>query len=108
MGVTRKQSTPNFPKSKHFLSPCVSRGKKCSFFGKFGMLCFLVAPVLRFARLPYYRQIYVLNTPLITTKTSDSKLSNASLKFEVKFVRKRYSSKGRTAYNISKDSPATT
>ena len=26
---------------------------KCSFFGKFGVLCFLVAPVLRFAPLPY-------------------------------------------------------
>ena len=45
--VTRKQSTPNFPKNKHFLPPdthtyvCVSPGKKCSFFGKFGVLCFL-------------------------------------------------------------------
>ena len=36
---------------------CVSGGKKCSFFGKFGVLCFLETPVLRFALLPYYRQI---------------------------------------------------
>ena len=27
--------------------------KKCSFFGKFGVLCFLVTPNLRFALLPY-------------------------------------------------------
>ena len=26
-------------------------------FGKFGMLCFLVTPVLRFILLPYYQQI---------------------------------------------------
>ena len=33
---------------------CVSGGQKL-FFGKFGMLCFLETPVLRFALLPYYR-----------------------------------------------------
>ena len=32
-------------------------GKKCSFFGKFGVLCFLETPVLRFALMPYYRRI---------------------------------------------------
>ena len=36
---------------------CVSGGKKCSFFRKFGVLCFLETPVLRFALLPYYRRI---------------------------------------------------
>ena len=35
---------------------CISGGKKCSFFGKFGVLCFLETPVLRFPLLPYYRQ----------------------------------------------------
>ena len=64
MGVSRKQSTPNFPKNEHFLPPhthryvCVSGGKKCSFFrkfGKFGVLFFLEKPVLRFALLPYYQ-----------------------------------------------------
>ena len=30
-------------------------GKKCSFFGKFGVLCFLETSVLTFAILPYYR-----------------------------------------------------
>ena len=36
---------------------CVSGGKKCSFFGKFGELCFLEKLVLRFVLLPYYRRI---------------------------------------------------
>ena len=30
---------------------------KCSFFGKFDVLCFLETPVLRFALLPYYRRL---------------------------------------------------
>ena len=71
-GVSRKQSTPNFPKNEHFLPPdthtyvCVSGGKKCSFFGKFGMLCFLKTPVLRFALSPYYRRILSLLSILIS------------------------------------------
>ena len=36
---------------------CVSGGKKCSIFGKFDLICFLVTPGLRFALLPYYRRI---------------------------------------------------
>ena len=35
----------------------VSVGKKCLFFGKFGVLYFLETHVLRFALLPYYRRI---------------------------------------------------
>ena len=35
----------------------VSGGKKCLSFGKFGLLCFLEIPVLRFALLPYYRRL---------------------------------------------------
>ena len=30
-------------------------GTKCSFFGKFGVVCSLITSVLRFALLPYYR-----------------------------------------------------
>ena len=37
-----------------YMYVCVSGGKKCSFFGKFGVLCFLETVVLRFAVLPYY------------------------------------------------------
>ena len=60
--VLRKPRTPNFPKKEHFSPPdknthvCVSGGKKCSFFGKFGVLYFLETPVLRFALLLYYRR----------------------------------------------------
>ena len=65
-GVSRKQSTPNFPKNQDFLPPdmytyvCVSGGKKCSFFGNLGVLCFFETPVLRFAHLPIYRQFVIL------------------------------------------------
>ena len=65
-GSISKRSSPNYPKSDHFLPPdtntylCVSGGKKCSFFGKFGVLCFFETPVLRFALLPYYRRTEAL------------------------------------------------
>ena len=53
-GVSRKQSTTNFPKNEHFLLPdnhtyvCVSEYKKSMFFGKLGVLCFLVTAIFRF------------------------------------------------------------
>ena len=34
----------------------IPAGKKCSFFGKFGVFCFLEKPGLRFVLLPYYRR----------------------------------------------------
>ena len=34
----------------------VSGCKKCSFFGKFDVLCFLETPILRFALFTYYRR----------------------------------------------------
>ena len=81
-GVARKQNTSNFPKNKYFLPPdmhthvCVSGGKKCSFFGKFGVFCFLVTPVLRFALLPYYRRNVNTATNIENmTKTAMSTLS---------------------------------
>ena len=49
-GVSRKQSKLNFQKNEHFLPAdkgtyvCVSGSKKCLFFGKFGVLCFLETP----------------------------------------------------------------
>ena len=39
---------------------CVSGGKKCSFCGKFDVICFLETSVLRFALLPYYRWYLLL------------------------------------------------
>ena len=61
-GVPRKQNMPNFPKNEHLLPPDthtyvrVSGEKKCSFFGKIDVPCFLETPVLRFVFLSYYRQ----------------------------------------------------
>ena len=61
--VTRKQSTPNFPKNEYFLPSdthtyvCVSGERNVRFFGKFYLLCFLFISVLRFAFLSYYQQI---------------------------------------------------
>ena len=61
-GWYKKTKHAAFFEKRTFLIPwyahmrvCI-RGKKCSFFGKFGLLCFLVTPVLRFARLLYYRR----------------------------------------------------
>ena len=46
-----------FRKTNIYFSLIRTRGgKKCSFFGKFGVLYFLETPVLRFALLPYYRR----------------------------------------------------
>ena len=62
MKVTKKQTTPSFPKNKRFLPPdtdthvCVSWGKKCSFFGKFAVLFFLVTTVFKFVLLPEHRR----------------------------------------------------
>ena len=59
--VTRKQSTPDFPKNLLSLPPdthasmCVSGSKNC--FWKIWELCFLVTTVLRSILLPYYRRI---------------------------------------------------
>ena len=74
-GVSRKQSTPSFPKNKYFLPPdmhtyvCLSRGKKYSFFGKFGGLCFFGTLGLRFAFLPYYRRFQIwMNTVFLAVQ----------------------------------------
>ena len=61
-GVSRKQNTPNFPKNEHFLPPDTQT--RCSFFGKFGVFCFLETPVLRFALFPSCRHIGVLTEKL--------------------------------------------
>ena len=55
--LSRKQSTPKFPKNKHFLPPDTH---VCLFFGNFGVLCFLETPVLRFALLPYSRRVTLI------------------------------------------------
>ena len=37
------------------------RVRNVCFFGKFGVICFIETPVLRFALLPYYRRIYTFS-----------------------------------------------
>ena len=60
---SKKTKHTKFSEKRTFLPPdmhtyvCVSGGKKCSFFGKFGVLCSLETPVLRFAFFPYYRRL---------------------------------------------------
>ena len=58
-GCFKKTRHATFSEKRTFFTPirtrtyvCVSGGKKCSFFGKFGVLCFFETPVLRFAFLP--------------------------------------------------------
>ena len=49
-GGNKKTKHAKFSEKRTFLT-----SRKCSFFGKFGMLCFLVTSVLRFPLLPYYQ-----------------------------------------------------
>ena len=48
-----------FKKTKHAKfseKRTLAGGKQCSFLGKFGVICFLEIPILRFTLLPYHRQ----------------------------------------------------
>ena len=58
----KKTKHAKFSEKRLFLTPwyahahvCVSGVRNVRFFGKFGVLCFLIIPVLRFALLPYKR-----------------------------------------------------
>ena len=56
-GCFKKTKHAKFSEKREFLTcVCVLGGKKCSFFGKFGVLCFLETFVLRFALFPHYRR----------------------------------------------------
>ena len=56
-GCFKETKHAKFSENEHLLPPdtqtyvCVSGGKKCLFFGKFVVLCFLETPVLRFDEL---------------------------------------------------------
>ena len=84
----KKQSTSNFPKKNIFLTPdthTYQGVKKCSFFGKFGVLCFLETPVLRFTLLPYYRRnsYDVINDDLATpTRKKKLQFNTTPFKFD--------------------------
>ena len=57
-GGNKKTKHTKFSENEHFLPPDTHKGgKKSSFFGKFGVLYFLLTSVLRFTIMPYYRQI---------------------------------------------------
>ena len=68
-GCFKKTKHVKFSEKQVFLAlwyACVSGGKKCLFFGKFDVLCFLGTPVLRFAFLPYYRRHTVTSFRFVT------------------------------------------
>ena len=52
-----QENKAKFSEKRTFTYECVSGDKKRSLSGKFGLLCFLETPVLRFAYFPYYRLI---------------------------------------------------
>ena len=59
-GGNKKTKHAEFSEKRTFLTPpppLIRTRKKCSFFGKSGVLRFLVTSVLRLALLPYYRRI---------------------------------------------------
>ena len=60
-GNKQKKHAESF-KNGYFSTPWYARTgagcKKCLFFGKFGVLCFIVTSVLIFSLLLYYRRIY--------------------------------------------------
>ena len=62
-GCFKKTKHAKYSEKRTFLAPfnisyvrVLSGGKKCSFFGKFVVLCFFETPILRFALLPYYQR----------------------------------------------------
>ena len=63
-GGSKNTKQVKFSKKPTFFIPdtymSVSVGIKRSFFGKFGLLCFLVTSVLRFTLLPYYRRHIII------------------------------------------------
>ena len=52
-------------------------GKKCSFVKRFGVLCFLETPILRFALLPYYRCYPVFMASQIEEDVKVHKVDNS-------------------------------
>ena len=59
-GCFQKTKHARFSEKRTFLTPWYAH-IHCSFFGKFGVLCFVETLVLRFALLPYYRRIWAKN-----------------------------------------------
>ena len=86
----KKTKHVNFVKNKHFLPPdthtyvCVSGCKKCSFFGKFVVLCFLETPVFRFALLLYYLRFLAYFVKFLFTLWQNEKKNKQNKKQKTK------------------------
>ena len=67
---------------------CISGSMKYSFFRKFGVLCFLETPILKFVLLPYYRPFRsqvkdrAFRQKQITAKSIDAPLLKTSSYFQ--------------------------
>ena len=83
-GVRQKGGSRNrcFKITKH-IKFSEKQGKKRSFFGKFAVLGFLETPFSRFALLPYYRQVIVLERILYKIRKIDKRYTNADLKISL-------------------------
>ena len=77
-------------KTEHFLPPdthtymSVSGAKKCSFFGKFGVLWFLGTPVLRLAPRKFVTDYYFFNYLVINS------IASSTIKIEYKILGDHY------------------
>ena len=85
----------NFPKKTTIYNPLITHNiskypctkayqgvRNVRFLGKFGMLCFLETPVLRFAFLPYYQQ-YLFSHPT-SNRLKQTKVSHMFFLFSLK------------------------
>ena len=59
-GGNNKTKRTKFSEKRIFLTYAYQGGKKCLFFGKFGVLSFNVTSILTFALSPYERQLIQL------------------------------------------------
>ena len=71
----------------------VSRGKRCSFFGKFEVLCILETLVLRFALLPYYRRAAAMTEVMVLLVVAVEKEVEALL--VISYINRKNSSSSR-------------
>ena len=56
----KKSEYAKFSEKQTFLTLLIRTRTTCSFFGKFGVLCFVIS-VLRFVLLPYYQRINLIH-----------------------------------------------
>ena len=106
---------PDFPKNEHFL-PRVRTMHTCAYQGirnvlfcrKFGVLCFLETPVLRFALLPYYRQITFVsatkidkNKPAFWTNIFHDKFTLLDIKLTIYIYENKLTSQKQYSFGLT-------